>query len=217
MAKLMDIKGYWNMAHGWDFNDKDMWEGQILLQDDGWFEGVAVDPNSSYQEDRFIFGVYHPGKVIQLYKFTPINVSAPFVFNGTRDVKGYEGQFGTIGLLGTTPCGNCHIITQYVETVRKSIDEETQKLEVRIQRYKDSIMDETGKKFYENSIAIRKVMVESILRNYEGRGFTQEEIDELRADFEPVNERIMQETEEEVRGRVRKMPDTIDDDEDLPF
>ena len=218
MAKLMDIKGYWNMAYGWDFNDKDMWEGQILLQDDGWFEGIVVDPNSSYKEDRFIFGVYHPEKVVELFKFTPISVSAPFVFHGKRDAKGYDGQFETIGLFGTMPCGNSHIITQYAETVRQGIDEESQKLEAKIQRYKDSIMDEPGKEFYENTIAMRRTMVESILRNYEGRGFTQDEIDELREEFEPVNDRVMQSTEEEVKKLVKKMPDTMfDDDDDLPF
>lgn len=32
MAKLMDIKGYWNMSYGYDFNDRDMWEGQIYYK-----------------------------------------------------------------------------------------------------------------------------------------------------------------------------------------
>ena len=59
MAKLMDIKGYWDMSGSFNFNDNDMWEGKILLNDDGWFEGIVVDPNSSYTEDRFIFGVYY--------------------------------------------------------------------------------------------------------------------------------------------------------------
>jgi len=39
-------------------------EGQILLQDDGWFEGIVVDPSSSYTEDRFIFDVYYLEKVV---------------------------------------------------------------------------------------------------------------------------------------------------------
>ena len=79
-------------------------------------------------------------------------------------------------------------------------------------------MDETGKEFYENSIAIKRTMVESILRNYEGRGFTQEEIDELKEEFEPVNDRVMHSTEEEVRKLVKKMPDFMfDDDYELPF
>lgn len=41
MGKLNDIKGYWNMSGGWDFNDNDMWEGRIILEEDGWFEGIV--------------------------------------------------------------------------------------------------------------------------------------------------------------------------------
>ena len=47
MAKLIDIKGYWNMANDWTFDEKNVWQGQILLQEDGWFEGVVVDPHRS--------------------------------------------------------------------------------------------------------------------------------------------------------------------------
>ena len=37
MTVLKTIKGYWNMnmSGNCDFNDNDMWEGQILLEDDG--------------------------------------------------------------------------------------------------------------------------------------------------------------------------------------
>ena len=67
MSKLVDIKGYWNEFNikdyinkscGNDFNDNDMWEGKLLLEDDGWFEGIVVDPFSSYIENRFVFGIY---------------------------------------------------------------------------------------------------------------------------------------------------------------
>lgn len=202
MTKLIDIKGYWNMSDGYDFNDRDMWEGKILLYDDGWFEGIVVDPNSSYTEDRFIFGVYHPGKVVELFKFTPISVSAPFVFHGRRDTKGYEGQFEKIGLFGAMPCGNSYI---YTEVTRENVDDESKILETKIQRYKSSIMDEKGQEFYNNSIAMRKTMIQSVLRNYEGQGFTSEEIDALRKEFAPVNERVMQATEEEVKRIVKKI------------
>lgn len=37
MRKLMDIKGYWDTTYGYGFNDKNMWEGQILLDDDVFF------------------------------------------------------------------------------------------------------------------------------------------------------------------------------------
>lgn len=204
------------MSYGYDFNDRDMWEGQILLQDDGWFEGIVVDPSSSYTEDRFIFGVYHPEKVVELFKFTPLSVSAPFVFHGKRDAKGYDGQFEAIGLFGIA--GNSHIITQYAEMARRNVDDEVKTLETKIQRYKSSIMDETGQEFYDNTISMRKTMTQSVLRNYEGKGFTSEEIDELREEFEPVNDRVIQATEEDVKRLVKQMPkDLFNEDEDLPF
>ena len=219
MAKLNDIKGYWDMSYGYNFNDNDMWEGKILLEDDGWFEGIVVDPSSSYTEDRFIFGVYHPTKVIELFKFTPIEVSAPFVFHGNRDAKGYEGQFEAIGLFGATPCGVSHIITQDAELNRGNVDLEVQELQSKIKRYKDTIMDETGKSFYDNSIAMRSSMCQIILRNYEGRGFTAEESQKIMEECQPVNDRVAQATEEEAKRLVKTMPKNIfsNDDDDLPF
>lgn len=218
MSKLNDIKGYWDMSYNYNFNDNDMWEGKILLEDDGWFEGIVVDPNSSYKEDRFIFGVYHQGKIIELFKFTPINVSAPFVFHGTRDAKGYDGQFETIGLFGSMPCGVSHLITQDAELVRGNVDSEKAELEAKIQRYKNSIMDEVGKEFYNNSIAMRNSMCQIILRNYEGRGFSSEESQKIMEECQPVNDRVIDATEQEVKRLVKKMPkDLFDNDDDLPF
>ena len=75
-----------------------------------------------------------------------------------------EGHFLCLNLkqYKTMPCGNSHIITSYAETVRQGIDDESQKLETKIQRYKDNIMDEPGKEFYENTIAMRRTMIESL-------------------------------------------------------
>lgn len=219
MARLNDIKGYWDMSYGYDFNENDMWEGKILLEEDGWFEGIVVDSNSSYKKDRFIFGVYHPTKVIELFKFTPVDVSAPFVFHGTRDAKGYDGEFETIGIFGSMPCGVSHIITQDAELARGNVDSEIDELKFKIQNYKDNTMDEVGKSFYDNSIAMRNSMCQIILRNFEGRGFTAEESQQIMEECQPVNDRVMQATEEEAKKLVKKMPKNLfeDDDDDLPF
>jgi len=218
MSKLNDIKGYWDMSYGYNFNETDMWEGKILLEEDGWFEGIVVDPNSSYKEDRFIFGVYHPTKVIELFKFTPIDVSSPFVFHGKRDAKGYEGQFEAIGLFGSMPCGVSHIITQDAELNRGNVELEVKELQAKIKRYKESIMDEAGKSFYDNSIAMRNSMCQIILRNYEGRGFTQDEGEKIMEECQPVNERVTKATSDEVKRLVKTMPkSSFLDDDDLPF
>ena len=221
MAKLIDIKGYWCMPFIREFNENDMWEGKILLEADGWFEGIVVDPNSSYTEDRFIFGVYHPNKVIELFKFTPVKVSSPFVFHGQKDFnfRGYEGQFEAIGIFGTMPCGGSRIITQDIELNRDDVDLEIQQLQSKIKRYKDTIMDDVGKSFYGNSIAMRNSMCQVILRNYEGRGFTAEETEQIAEECQPVNDRVAQATEEEAKRLVKTMPKKafLMDEDDLPF
>lgn len=97
-------------------------------------------------------------KKIELFKFTPVGVSAPFVFHGTRDAKGYDGEFETIGIFGSMPCGVSHIITQDAELARGNVDSEIDELKSRIQGYKDNAMDEVGKSFYNNSIAMRNSM-----------------------------------------------------------
>ena len=217
MAKLNDIKGYWDMSYGYNFNDNDMWEGKILLEDDGWFEGIVIDPNSSYTEDRFIFGVYHSDRVIELFKFTPINVSSPFVFHGKRNVDGYDGKFETIGLLGTEPCGVSHIITQDAEAARGNVDSEVLDLEMRIQRYKDSVMDDIGREFYNNSIAMRNSMCKIILRSYQGRGFTIKEKREIMNECRPVNQRVVEATREATKRLVREKTNVVFEEDDLPF
>lgn len=57
-------------------------------------------------------------------------------------------------------------------------------------------MDDVGREFYDNSMALRSSMCKIILRNYEGRGFTQEESDSIMEECGPVNDRVMASTEE---------------------
>ena len=68
------------MSGGHDFNDTDMWEGKLLLEDDCWLVGIVNDSSSPYTGDRFVFGINHPTKVIELLKVSPSKVSDPFVF-----------------------------------------------------------------------------------------------------------------------------------------
>ena len=192
MAKLMDIKGCWNKKYSKDYN---MWEGQILLQDDGWFEGIVIDLND--KEDRFIFGIYHPKKVIELFALAPSGMCYPLDFYGEINTKSYDGPFGIIGTFTTTAYGSSHIITQYTKKVNEGIDEEKQNLEARIQKCKNRI-NTTDTKIYEEIITNRKTMVEVILRNYERKRTNQEE-------FKAINDSVKKSTKE----KVKKMPETI--------
>lgn len=58
-----------------------------------------------------------------------------------------------------------------------------------------------------------------ILRNFEGRGFTVEESQQIMEEWQLVNDRVMQVTDEEAKKLVKKMPKNLfeDDDDNLPF
>ena len=167
MKKLMDIKGYWDFAGNYSFNDRNMWEGKILLDDNGWFEGIANDPNSIYTGDRFIFGIYHPEKIISLIKVSPEEISSPFVFRGKRDAKGYDGQLSVIRLFGEMECGVCHIITQYAESTKdnqRNIEKEIEDLLQRISAVKET---SDYKELYDNTFKSKELFSEIELRNYD--------------------------------------------------
>lgn len=220
MSKLNDIKGYFDCSFQYQFNDNDMWEGKILLEDDGWFEGVVKDPNSlSYTDDRFVFGVYYPGKVIELFKWTPTSISSPFVFHGKKEEVGYQGQFEVIELFGSMPFGVSRIITEEAEKVREVESSEVTGVQARIDRYKDLLMDDIGREFYRNSLAMRSSMCKIILRNYERRGFTPEEIQSVMEEVGPVNDRVVESTASEIRQYVKtpRIYDNPMDDDELPF
>ena len=199
MKKLMDIKGYWNFAGDYSFNDNEMWEGKILLDEDGWFEGIANDPNSGYTKDRLIFGVYHPGKIIELVKVSPKVVSDPFVFRGKRDAKGYDGKLSLIRIFGEMDCGVCHIITQYAEDEKnndRNIEEEIKDL------------------LYNYSYNMKDALSEVALRQYEKRPFSPEEAQKIIEKTQPVEEKVVTSTLDGIKKLIKK-GDNLETD--LPF
>ena len=222
MSKLVDIKGYWNMSGGYDFNDNDMWEGKLLLEDDGWFEGIVNDPTSPYTGDRMVFGIYHPTKIIELLKVSPANVSDPFVFRGQRDAKGYDGDFSVLGWFGELRCGVSHLITQHVdylkeknypEVANRDTEAEKEELAKRIASFKQN---DDFAELYENTLGMRSNLSEYVLRKYNGETFTREQIE---AFLEPVSDRVEEDTRNAVKKLVRNMQQNnfdLDDDE-LPF
>lgn len=221
MSKLVDIKGYWNMSGGYDFNDNDMWEGKLLLEDDGWFEGIVNDPTSPYTGDRMVFGIYHPTKIIELLKVAPANVSDPFVFRGQRDAKGYEGDFSVLGFFGEQYCGVSHLITQHVDYLKeknypevadRDTEAEKEELAKRIATFKQN---DDFVELYENTVGMRSNLSEYVLRKYNGETFTKEQVESF---LEPVSDKVEEATNNAVKKLVKEMkPTNFDEDDELPF
>ena len=204
MAKLMDIEG-WDVYYASGLN-RYLWKGKILLDDNGWFEGIVVNPN----KDIFVFGVYHPEKLIELCKLTPNNDNKPLVFHGKRDArvhgkrdaKDYTGTIEIIGLSLSIPCGVFCMNTQYAEAVRENTEAETSELKTRIQRYKQTIMDEE-----------KNIMYQIILRIYKEREFTPEESQQIEEEFQPVNDRFTAAIQE-AKKHVKTIPRYLSENDD---
>ncbi len=226
MSRLMDIKGYWN-EHSPNFNEMDMWEGKLLLDDNGWFEGIVRDSNSSYTGDRMIFGTYYPTAAIELLKVSPPNVSDPFVFRGNRDAKGYDGEFSVLGIWGEIPFGVSHIITQDVELAKdngytdddRDIDKEIVELLEKIAAFKAKGYN---RELYENTLAAKEQIAKVVLARYarsNGWFLSDEDIAELRASLKEVDAKTRKDTMEAVKkyGSYWNKGGLPKDYFDLPF
>lgn len=205
MKQLNDIKGYWDMNYGYTFSDMNMWKGQMILHEDGWFEGIVNDKSSPYTADRFIFGAYFPDMAIELLKIAPSEVSDPFIFRGQRDVKGYDGEFSVIGLFGEQSCGVSHIITQVSEK------QDTTDLQSKIDSYKQS-MDENVKDLYPNTAQMRTQFIEIIKRQYQGRTFSQKESEDILRITDPIKADVESKTVNAAKTLVKKYIESTDDD-----
>ena len=223
MSKLVDIKGDWEMSIGYSFNNNGMWEGKLILEDDGWFEGIVNDLTSPYTGDRMIFGIYHPNKIIELFKVSPANVSDPFVFRGQRTAIGYEGYFSVLGDYEEKYCGSSNLITQhvnslkemnYVEVADRDTESEKKELAKRIAVFKQN---DDFEELYKNIVAIRTYLTEYVLRKYNGETFTKEQIIEF---LNPVSRNVEEDMGNTGKSLVRKLLnnfDSDDDDDELPF
>ncbi len=210
MSKLVDIKGYWDMP-----NDNGMWEGKLLLEDDGWFEGIVNDPSSPYTGDRFVFGIYHPAKIIELLKVSPADVSNPLVFRCQGDAKGYEGNFSVIVEDREYYWGVSHLITRDVDYLKekdcpevtdRDVGAEKEELAKRIASFKQN---NDFAELYKNTVGVRSNLSEYVLRKYNGETFTREQVESF---LEPVSD----EANEATGNAVKTLVKAADDDE-LPF
>ena len=183
MSKLLKIKGYWDMYGLFEFNDDDMWKGKFLLEDDGWFEGIVKDKNSKYNGDRFVFGIYHPDKVIELIKVSPADISDPIIFRGNKNNDGYYGVMSVAGFIAERVIGVSRIET---DSFKRETNDDLKDLQNRIKAFKD-IND--FKDLYENTKRIREDLSKYVLEKYEGETFSREDIQDIIA---PVEEEVLE-------------------------
>lgn len=164
MGILMNIQGYWDINFHKSFNIKEKWEGRILLEEDGWFEGIVNEPKGKYKGDKFVFGIYYPDKTIELFKFAPVKKSAQFVYHCNKTSHPYFGNIEAIDPVGGPfTVADGLIITNIVNY---SITTRQLELEEKIKNYKDNSMDEIGRNFYMKFKSIRSSLAKYVLLKY---------------------------------------------------
>jgi hypothetical protein len=143
MTQLYGIKGSWNPEGNMEFNKYDTWSGKILLESDGWFEGIVRDFDDS--NDSFVFGVHIPHRGIELHKISSSTTDKPLLFHGllktSEDIlisdEKYEGSFEEDNRFERKFLGSSMIESE--EIFDMTFLCEAKDLEKGIKRFKDAV------------------------------------------------------------------------------
>lgn len=158
MKEVQDVKGYFNIFGEYEFDNESIFEGKILLDKNGWFEGIINHPNSKTNEKNIIFGIYHPNKVIELVKLS--NRFNPFVYRAISDDKSYYGEYSSMTYLGEIPFGSFKIDIKNNDFYTKEAYEE---LEQSIKNLKENIKLD----LFDHAYSKRERLSKSILDVYQ--------------------------------------------------
>lgn len=115
MERYFELTGYWNLVGEYNFTEQRKWQGQIVLNEDGWFEGIAHDLDSSKNTYRMIFGRYNEEDGIYLYKMAPRTLCEPQIISGTKTKDGLDGEIIALSFRGATSIGVSRIITKEID------------------------------------------------------------------------------------------------------
>lgn len=68
---------------------------------------------------------------------------------------------------------------------------------------------------YDNTVQMRFQMIRALRAQYEGRKLASEEVGEIFEEWEPMDEKVFNQTEEAVKKLVLKPSDILDEDDDI--
>ena len=115
MERYFELTGYWNLVGEYNFTEQRKWQGQVILNEKGWFEGIAHDLDSSKNTYRIIFGTYNEEQGIYLYKMAPRSLCEPQIISGTKTEEGLDGEITALSFRGATPIGVSRIKTYEIK------------------------------------------------------------------------------------------------------
>lgn len=155
MKYINKINGY---IHGYD--NQMLFEGMILIDDEGWVEGILTSPNKDSK--KFVFGFSYNEKVIELFGLALSNNNVALNFHVEEQSDEYNGQVLAINEVNQQLYGLCSLVMKDQEL---SSDFEVDKLEEKIESFKNN-MDLYGKAFYIGTIKNKDRIIKSIIDDY---------------------------------------------------
>lgn len=91
MRKLYKINRFCNYCGEYEFNCINPEYGNILVDEDGWFEGYISKKHYSHPE-RMIFGILHDKKVVKMYSISLVEGHEPTISDGINDLYSTEDR-----------------------------------------------------------------------------------------------------------------------------
>lgn len=173
---LKNIIIYRDITYEQNYNKKDMYKGSIILQNDGYFEGIVKSENPD--TEHFIFGIIYQNKFVLMYKLSarisevPSRIEAKLESNNS-----FEGNISEIELFGEIVCGNCkiNIMDRKFGTMER-VNETF--LDKKIHNFKIYTLDKLSLDFYQAKLS-------------EIRLLSVDDLENMAFECNPVNKNLM--------------------------
>ena len=162
MESYYELTGYWNLVGEYNFSEQRKWQGQIILNENGWFEGIAHDLDSSRNTSRLIFGLLEPEYGIYLYKMAPRTLCEPQIIRGTFNEEVFDGEISAISFRGSLPIGVSRIKANEIEKEQMPVDFHQQIEEAKEKTESTSFYDSLYSKINNRSKELQLVRTRSI-------------------------------------------------------
>lgn len=151
-------------------NDEESLIGNILIDEDGWTEGIVREKNNSDAQKRFIFGIFHRTKAIQLYCInasTPIEIQKFYAIKHFYLDTSYKGQTSLLTYSVEDVIGKCDISSSSLEKDPRDMDTEKDEFIEMIEKWKNCALKGEGKAIYSKYLEDKDKLSKKVLDKYE--------------------------------------------------
>lgn len=143
--------------------------GYILIDEDGWTEGIIKSKNSEGPTKRFVFGIFHRPHIIELYSVDNNNPSEVHKFYGARTFyldKFYKGQSSIVQDSVEYNSKECDISAVLIEKDPRDLDTEKDDFIDRFKKWKQQEVTGKVKELYTSYLADKQALSDALIQKY---------------------------------------------------